>query len=148
MVANLQQLDTIYLDATGTLAYPTLQMKGRCETNFMAYVFTEMKLYSLVIFNYISIIIMFSLPISTFMYRWAIYIFLWSVCLFCCSQICRQTNPGNIKIRSQIHECRKWEWGRAVSFLGTHKLDFWYRATIVNKDIQLPYISLSNKKIS
>jgi hypothetical protein len=25
--------------------------------------------------------------------------------------------------RSQMHECRTWERGRAVSFLGIHKLD-------------------------
>jgi hypothetical protein len=34
-------------------------------------------------------IIMFYLPIFTFMYLWAIYIFPGSVCLFCCSQIGR-----------------------------------------------------------
>jgi hypothetical protein len=27
---------------------------------------------------------------------------------------------------SQIHECRNWEWGRAVSFWGWHKSDFRY----------------------
>ncbi len=27
---------------------------------------------------------------------------------------------------SQIHECRNWEWGRAVSFLAVHKSDFLY----------------------
>jgi hypothetical protein len=27
--------------------------------------------------------------------------------------------------RSQILECRNWERGRAISFLGIHKTDFW-----------------------
>jgi hypothetical protein len=36
-----------------------------------------------------SRIIIFCLPISTFMYLWAIYIFPGLVCLFCCSQIGR-----------------------------------------------------------
>ncbi len=39
----------------------------------------------------------------------------------------RQTNPGNI----QICECMNWERGRAVSFLGIHKLDFRYSAALV-----------------
>jgi hypothetical protein len=26
--------------------------------------------------------------------------------------------------RSQTHECRNWDWGREISFLGIHKLDF------------------------
>jgi hypothetical protein len=31
----------------------------------------------------------------------------------------RQTNHGNICInRPQIYECRNWDWGRAVSFMG------------------------------
>jgi hypothetical protein len=34
-------------------------------------------------------IIMFFLPISTFRYLWAIYIFPRSICLFCCNQIGR-----------------------------------------------------------
>jgi hypothetical protein len=28
--------------------------------------------------------------------------------------------------RSQIHECRTWEQGHAVSFLGMHKSNLWY----------------------
>ncbi len=36
-------------------------------------------------------IIMFCLPVSTFMYLWAIYIFPGSVCQFCCSLIGRPT---------------------------------------------------------
>jgi hypothetical protein len=26
--------------------------------------------------------------------------------------------------RSQTHECGNWDWGRAVSFLGIHKVKF------------------------
>ncbi len=37
----------------------------------------------------------------------------------------RQIDPGN---RSQIHECRNWEQGLAVSFLGMQKSDFGYSA--------------------
>ncbi len=51
-----------------------------------------------------NIIIIFCLPISTFMYLWAIYIFPGLVCLICCIQIGRLIN------RSKIHEGRKWEW--------------------------------------
>jgi hypothetical protein len=39
----------------------------------------------------------------------------------------RQTDPGDTNInRSQTHECRNWERGCAVSFLGIHKSDFRY----------------------
>ncbi len=54
------------------------------------YVFPEMKLCGLLIFQ--NRIVIFCLPISTFMY--------------------------------QIHECRNWERGCSVSFLGRHKSDF------------------------
>ncbi len=48
-----------------------------------------------------------------------IYIFPGSVCLFCCSQ---NADRSRVYIyRSQIHECRDWEQGHAVSFLGIHK---------------------------
>jgi hypothetical protein len=37
----------------------------------------------------------------------------------------RQTDPGNICInRSQTHECRNWEQGHTVSFLGIHNRIF------------------------
>jgi len=63
-------------------------------------------------------------PNSTFIYLWAIYIFPGSDCLFRCSQIGRQVL--RIYERSQTHDCRNWERGRAVSFLGIHKSDFRY----------------------
>jgi hypothetical protein len=50
-----------------------------------------------------------SIPISTFMYLWAIYIFPGSIWLFCCSQIGRPI-LGILYINcSQIHECENWE---------------------------------------
>ncbi len=65
-----------------------------------------------------------SVPISTVMSLWAIYIFPPSVCLFCCRKICRP-DPRNTYINcSQTHECRNWDWARAIPFLGIHKWDF------------------------
>ncbi len=32
--------------------------------------------------------------------------------------------------RSHTHECRKWNWGRALPFPGIYKLDFWYCASV------------------
>jgi hypothetical protein len=36
--------------------------------------------------------------------------------------------------RFQIHECRNWERGRAVSFPGIHKSDFRYSVACIFKD--------------
>ncbi len=56
------------------------------------------------------------------MFLWAIYIFPVSVCLFCYRKI------GGpivwIYKRSKTHECWKWDWGRTIPFLGTHKSKF------------------------
>ncbi len=65
-----------------------------------------------------------SVPISTFMYLWVIYIFLWAVHLFSCSRIGRPI--WEYINRSQKHDCRNWDWGRAVSFLGIFVLSFRY----------------------
>ncbi len=54
-----------------------------------------------------------SVPISTFMYLWAIYIFPRSVYLFPAAEYAGRS--GDIL---QKYECRNWECGRAVSFLG------------------------------
>ncbi len=51
------------------------------------YVFPELKLRGLVISK--NRVIMFCLPISTFMYLWAIHIFPGSVCLCCWNQLGR-----------------------------------------------------------
>jgi hypothetical protein len=53
-----------------------------------------------------------SVPISTFMCLWAIYIFLRWVCLFCWRKyVDRSWEYIN---RSQTHECGNWGWGRAI----------------------------------
>jgi len=56
-----------------------------------------------------------SIPISTFMCLWAICIFPLPVRLFCC--IAFADRSWEYINRSQIHESRNWERGRAVSFL-------------------------------
>ncbi len=67
-------------------------------------------------------IIMFCLPISTFMYLWMISVFSGSVCLFCLTILAIYINC------SQIHECRNRERDRTVSFLGIYKSNFRYSA--------------------
>jgi hypothetical protein len=65
-------------------------------------------------------------PISIFIHLWAIYIFLGSLYIFCCSQIGRPI-VGVYKSLTDIwNECRNWDWGRALSFLGKFFPDFWY----------------------
>ncbi len=68
---------------------------------------------------------MFCLPISTFMYLWVV-LYIPRIGLHILLQPNRQTNPWEYINHSQIHECRNWEGGRAVSFLGIHKSDFRY----------------------
>ncbi len=65
---------------------PTLQMKGRWESNLNVW-FPFM--YSQKWNSYFqSRIITFCLPVLTLIYLWEIYIFPGLVCLFCCSEIC------------------------------------------------------------
>ncbi len=63
-----------------------------------------------------------SVPISTFMRLWAIYIFPQSICLFCWRKyVDRSWDYIN---RSQTHECWNWGWGRAIPRNGIHKWSF------------------------
>jgi hypothetical protein len=63
-----------------------------------------------------------SVPISTFIRLWAIYIFPRSVCLFCWRKyVDRSWDCIN---RSQTHECWNWGWGSAIPRKGINKWDF------------------------
>ncbi len=63
-----------------------------------------------------------SVPILTFMFRWSIYIFPRSVCLFCCRKI---GGPIVGIYRSlQTQKCGNWDWGRAIPFLGYTNRNF------------------------
>ncbi len=62
--------------------------------------------------------------LHSYMFLWAIYIFPQSVCLFCCRKIGGPILEIYAVDRSQTHECRNWDWGRAIPFLGIHKSKF------------------------
>ncbi len=62
-----------------------------------------------------------SVPISTFMRLWAIYIFPLSVSLLCWKYVDRSWDYINL---SQTHECWNWGWGRAIPKKGIYKGDF------------------------
>jgi hypothetical protein len=63
-----------------------------------------------------------TVPILTFMFLCAMYIFPRLVCIFCCRKI---GGPiVEIYNGSQTHECINWDSGRAVLFLGIHKSKF------------------------
>ncbi len=79
-----------------------------------------------------------SVPISTFIYLWVIYIF----CLFCWRKYVDQS--WDYINRSQTHECGNWGWGRAIPRKGIHKWDFRCSAfvqcsarNIINTDINI-----------
>ncbi len=48
-----------------------------------------------------------SVPIPTFMFLWVIYIFLWSVCLFCC----RKIGGPNVGIFKSLTDTWMWNLG-------------------------------------
>ncbi len=107
------------------------------------YVFPEMNCAQCAVSLFPNRIIMFSLTIPTLIYLWEIYIFPGSVCLFCCRKICGPPILGIYIInRSQTHECGNWDWGRAIPFLGTHKL--YFRCSVGSS---IHYISFQSKTL-
>jgi hypothetical protein len=64
-----------------------------------------------------------TVPISTFMCLWAIYILPGLVCLFCCRKICGPILEKYINL-SHTHDCGNWVWGRAIHKKGIHTWDF------------------------
>ncbi len=85
----------------------TLQM--HCPKN-LKHIFPEMKLGCS------------QFLISTFMYLWAMHQSANAI------QQNRRNRPWEYIYRSQIHKCRNWERGRAVSFLGIFVSNFRYSA--------------------
>jgi hypothetical protein len=85
-------------------------------------------------------IIMFSPPISTFLYLWGIYIFPGLVCLVCCSQIGRPI----LGIDKSLTDtwCRNLKWDRTVSFLGKHKSDFRSKRLLIFMKTSLHHLSI------
>ncbi len=69
-----------------------------------------------------------SVPISTLMCLWAIYIFPGSAHnhLFFCSNVSRPIVGIQYINRSQTHKCGNWELGHAIPFLGKFVSSFWY----------------------
>ncbi len=65
-----------------------------------------------------------SVPISTFMCLWAIYIFPETVCLFFCRKIQYVDRFWEYLNRSQRHECGNWDWASVFPSIGIHKWDF------------------------
>ncbi len=61
-----------------------------------------------------------TVPISTFMSVWAIYII--PICLFCCRKY--EDRSWEYVNRSQTLECGNWDWGPAMPRKGIHKWDF------------------------
>ncbi len=107
----------------------TLQMKGQWESNILSGSHLCNPRNETVQLSYFqNRIRMFCLPIPTLIYLWEIYKLPGSVVYF---------TPAKYVNRSREcrnpHECRNWEWGRSISFLGIHKLDFWYSVLGVNK---------------
>ncbi len=108
-----------------------LQMKDpvRIQYKYLVpiYIFSEIKLRGLVFpqQNYNVLSLNFNIHVSVS----DLYISRISLPrVFCCCQI-DTTILGTYCInRSQIHDCRNWDWGHAVSFLGIHKSGFWYSA--------------------
>ncbi len=56
-------------------------------------------------------------------YLWVIYTIPRSVCLFGCSKIGRPFLETYKSLTDILYECRNWDLGRAVWFLGIHKSD-------------------------
>ncbi len=74
------------LDLQKNIGLPTLQMKGRWESNINVwFLFMNSHKWNCYFQNRI---LMFCLPVPTLICLWEIYIFPGLVCLFCCREIC------------------------------------------------------------
>ncbi len=83
-----------------------------------------------------------SVPISSFMCLWVIYI--QRICPHIFLQQNRQTDHGNICInRSQTHDCGNWDWGRSIPYLGIFVSNFRYLIFAVYVDHIWPILLCS-----
>ncbi len=64
-----------------------------------------------------------TVPISTFLCLWAIYIVPQSLCLFCCRKYVDRSWEIN-KSLTDTWMFENWDWGRAIPRKGIHKWDF------------------------
>ncbi len=76
-----------------------------------------------------------TVPTLTFIFLWAIHIYLWAVCLFCCRKIVGP-NVGMYIDRPETHECGNWNWGCTISCQGIHKFKFLCSACTVKSSFK------------
>ncbi len=117
---GLPILLSVYLWTIHDLCIPRVQNK--CQVPIYEYEFPEMKLHGLVISKTELYCSVSQYPNSCICEQF-IYFQDWSAYFAAAEKADRSWEYEN---RSKIHEFRNWDRGRAVSFLGRHKLDFRY----------------------
>ncbi len=127
--------DKLPLFLLSPFMYSTLHMKGQWESNINIWCIPRNETVQPRYFQ--NRIIMLCLPVSPLIYLWEIYVFPGSVCLLCCSQYVERS--WEYINRTQTHECRNWDWGRGIPFLGIHKFDFPYSVVCVCTSVNCMY---------